>query len=597
MSGASRPSEPSQESPKTIDPITLELVRHGLIAAAEEMKINLTRTAYNTVIYEVLDFSVGLFDRDGNMISQTSGLPIFLGNLGEAVRTLKRDVGEENLRPGDVYLTNDSYAAGSHLNDVNVMQPVFLGPELLGFAVSRAHWIDVGGRDPGGWFSDTTEIYQEGIRLRSIQLYDAGRPLESVFRLLRDNVRYAESIMGDLRAQLSACRTGEERFLEIVSRLERDTVMAAIAEIQRQDELIAREAIAAMPDGVYCADAFMDDDGVAVERPKISVSVTIAGDCMTVDLAGSARQVRGPINLGLPGTISACRVAFKCLTAPLSPVSEGSFRPLRVIVPDDCMFNAKPPAPCAVWIISITLIDTIFKALEPALPDRVPAGQYGDVAAIFIFGNDPRSGQPYLIVEPEGGGWGAFRGRDGENVLIAIADGDTRNIPVEIVEAKYPLRIERYAIREDSGGPGRFRGGLGHYRDFRVLDHDAAITATMERSACPPWGLAGGGAGATNVLVVHPGGADERAYQKTSALPLGPDQVISVRTGGGGGHGSPFDRDSEAVRRDILDGYVSREAAFRDYGIVLTAETLEIDAEATKARRIQVARGEGRDIP
>ena len=195
MTGTSRPPQPVQTSQGTVDPITLELVRHGLIAAAEEMKINLTRTAYNTVIYEVLDFSVGLFDRDGNMISQTSGLPIFLGNLGEAVRTLKHDVGEASLQHGDVYLTNDSYAAGSHLNDVNAMRPVFLGSELLGFAVSRAHWIDVGGRDPGGWFSDTTEIYQEGIRLRSIQLYDAGRPVDSVFRLLRDNVRYSESIM------------------------------------------------------------------------------------------------------------------------------------------------------------------------------------------------------------------------------------------------------------------------------------------------------------------------------------------------------------------------------------------------------------------
>ena len=596
MSHPSRPSQSRGKPPKTIDPITLEIVRHGLIAAADEMKINLTRTAYNTVIYEVLDFSVGLFDRDGNMISQTSGLPIFLGNLGEAVRTLKEDVGETGLRPGDVYLTNDSYAAGSHLNDVNVMRPAFLGSKLIGFAVSRAHWIDVGGRDPGGWFSDTTEIYQEGIRLRSIQLYDAGRPVESVFRLLRDNVRYAESILGDLRAQLAACRTGEERYLEIARRLGPDTVMAAIAEIHRQDELIARQAIAAMQDGVYRADAFMDDDGVAVDKPAIRVKVTIDGDTMAVDLAGSAPQVKGPINLGLPGTVSACRVALKCLTAPLSPVSEGAFRPLRVVVPDDCMFNAKPPAPCAVWIISITLIDTIFKALEPALPDRVPAGQYGDVAAIFIFGTDPRSRQPYLIVEPEGGGWGAFQGRDGENVLIAIADGDTRNIPVEIVEAKYPLRIERYAIREDSGGPGKFRGGLGHYRDFRVLGHDAAITATMERSACPPWGLAGGGAGATNVLVMQPGSSDERSYQKTSALPLGPDQVVSVRTGGGGGHGSPFDRSPEAVREDVVDGYVSREAAYRDYGVVLLAETLEVDVEATKARRNHIVRGEGHTV-
>ena len=260
------------------------------------------------------------------------------------------------------------------------------------------------------------------------------------------------------------------------------------------------------------------------------------------------------------------------------------------------MFNAKPPAPCAVWIISITLIDTIFKALKPVLPDRVPAGQYGDVAAIFIFGTDPRSRQPYLIVEPEGGGWGAFRERDGENVLIAIADGDTRNIPVEIVEAKYPLRVERYTIREDSGGPGKFRGGLGHYRDFRVLNHDAAITATMERSACPPWGLAGGHAGATNVLVVSPGRSDERAYQKTSALPLDSDRVISVRTGGGGGYGNPLDRDPEAVRQDVVDGYVSRDAAIRDYGVVL-AETLKIDVEATTARRIHIVKGENSDIP
>ena len=596
MTGASHLLERGEASRRTFDPITLELVRHGLIAAADEMKINLTRTAYNTVIYEVLDFSVGLFDRDGNMISQTSGLPIFLGNLGAAVRTLKHDVGEENLQPGDIYLTNDSYVAGSHLNDVNVMRPVFLGSELLGFSVSRAHWIDVGGRDPGGWFSDTTEIYQEGIRLRSIQLYDAGRAVESVFRLLRDNMRYAESIMGDLRAQLAACRTGEDRFLEIVNRLGRDTVMAAIAEIHRQDEMTAREAIAEMPDGIYRAEAFMDDDGVAIENPKISVTVTIAGDDMTVDLAGSALQVRGPINLGLPGTISACRVALKCLTAPLSPVSEGAFRPLRVIVPDDCMFNAKPPAPCAVWIISITLIDTIFKALEPALPDRVPAGQYGDVAAIFIFGTDPRNAQSYLMVEPEGGGWGAFRERDGESVLIAIADGDTRNIPVEIMEAKYPLRIERYAIREDSGGPGKFRGGLGHYRDFRVLNHDAAITATMERSACPPWGLAGGRAGATNVLVVSPGRTDKRTYQKTSALSLGSNEVISVRTGGGGGHGDPFDRDPETVRHDVIDGYVTRDAAIREYGVVLSEETLEIDVEATKKRRTHLVKGEDYDI-
>lgn len=568
-----------------VDPITLEIIRHGLVAAADEMKINLMRTAYNTVIYEVLDFSVGLFDRDGNMISQTSGLPIFLGNLGETVRTLKKDVGEEGLAPGDVYLTNDSYVAGSHLNDVCAVSPIFLKDEVLGFAVSRAHWIDVGGRDPGGWFSDTTEIYQEGIRLRSVQLFRAGKPNDAVFRILRDNVRYSDSIMGDVRAQIAACRTGEERFLEIVRHFGKETLLAAISEIHRQAEIVTRKAISEMKDGVYHAEAFMDDDGVAIDRPKIAVTVTVAGDSITLDLAGSAPQVKGPINVSVTATISAARVALKCLTAPLSPVCEGAFKPLRVVVPDDCMFNAKPPAPCAVWIISITLIDTIFRALAPALPHGAPAGQYGDVAAIFIFGDDPRTNRPYLIVEPEGGGWGAFPDRDGESVLIAIADGDTRNIPVEIVETKYPLRIERYEVRQDSGGAGTFRGGLGHYRDFRILDHHARITGTMERSKCPPWGLDGGRDGATNVMVVNPGTHEEHPHQKTSALPLKPNDVVSVRTGGGGGFGSPFQRDPEAVRQDVLDAYVSREAARREYGVILT-ENLEVDRGATERARL-----------
>ncbi len=568
----------------SVSPITLEIIRHGLVAAADEMKINLMRTAYNTVIYEVLDFSVGLFDRDGNMISQTSGLPIFLGNLGETVRTLKQDVGERNLAPGDVYLTNDSYVAGSHLNDVCAITPIFLGEEVLGFTVSRAHWIDVGGRDPGGWFSDTTEIYQEGIRLRSVQLYRAGTPNASVFQILRDNVRYADSIMGDVRAMIAACRTGEDRFLEIAGRFGKALLLAAIAEIHRQAESLTRKAISEMKDGVYHAEAFMDDDGVAIDRPKVAVTVTVEGDSITVDLDGSAPQVKGPINVSLTATISACRVALKCLTAPFSPVCEGAFRPMRVIVPDDCMFNAKPPAPCAVWIISITLIDAIFRAMAPALPRGTPAGQYGDVAAIFIFGVDPRSRQPYLIVEPEGGGWGAFPDRDGESVLIAIADGDTRNIPVEVVETKYPLRIERYEVRRDSGGPGNFRGGLGHYRDFRILNHEARITATMERSKCPPWGLNGGLEGATNIMVVNPGSSAERSYQKTSALALKPDDVVSVRTGGGGGYGSPQLRDPEAVRQDVIDGYVSVQAASRDYGVILT-DALEIDRGATERAR------------
>jgi N-methylhydantoinase B len=567
-----------------VDPITLEIVRHALIAAADEMKINLTRTAYNPIIYEVLDFSVGLFDRNGDIISQAAGLPIFLGNLGEAVKVVSQDVGLENFEPGDIYLINDTYTSGTHLNDVTVISPVFVnsGQELIGFAASRAHWLDMGGRDPGGWFTDTTEIYQEGLRMRSVRLYEAGQPNRSIFQIIRDNVRYADSLMGDLRAQIAAGRTGEQRFRAIVDHYGLETVNACIAQIHDEGEQISRSAVTRMNDGVYSAEAFMDDDGVSVDRPKVKVTVTVSGEEMTIDLTGSEPQCAGPINCGLAATISGVRVAFKCVTSPFTPVTEGDFRPLKIVVPDDSMFNAQLPAPSGVYgIILMTLCDVIFMALAEAIPDQIPAAHYCDVCAVFIFGTDPRTGRPYLHVEPEGGGWGAFANRDGENVLIAIADGDTRNVPVEVLEARFPLRVERYEVRQDSGGPGKFRGGLGHYRDYLILDHDAFLTTVQERTKCPPWGLAGGKAAAVNALIVNPDTPEAESIKKVNAKPVKSGSHISVRTGGGGGYGDSFERDSELVRLDVVRGYVSLEAAREAYGVVLRPGTLEIDVEET----------------
>ena len=577
------------ETRTRIDPITVEVIRHGLAAASDEMKINLMRTAHNPIIYEVLDFSVGLFDADGDMVAQSAGLPVFLGNLSPSVKQIIADVGAERMRPGDVYLINDTYTVGTHLNDVVVCSPIFLADDttLVGFAASRAHWLDIGAISPGGWTSETTEIYQEGIRLRSIQLYAAGELNRDVHRLLEDNVRYADSVMGDLRAQIAASRTGERRYREIVERYGLATVDAAIAEMFRLEEQAARAAIAAIPDGVYAAEAFMDDDGVVRDATRaVKVTVTIAGDEMTVDLAGSSPQAAGPINCGRVATLSGVRIAFKAITSPLSLVNEGTFRPLHLVVPDDCMFNAKMPAPSAVYgLILMTLCDTIFKALHPAIPERIPAAHYCDVSAIFLFGTDPRHGRPWLHVEAEGGGWGANFARDGENVMIAIADGDTRNVPIEIVEAKYPLRIDRYAVRPDSGGPGRYRGGLGHFRDYHVLAEDCRITTTQERSKCPPWGLRGGGSAATNRVVVNPDGPAPLVIQKCTAHPVERDDIVSCQTGGGGGYGPPFERPVDEVRLDVLRGYVMVDAAERDYGVVIDPVTLAVDAEATARRR------------
>lgn len=578
---------------KTIDPITVEVIRNGLIAAADEMKINLARTAYNPIIYEVLDFSVGIFDEQGNMISQAAGLPIFLGNLGEAIKTVMADIEVENFRPGDVYLINDTYTTGTHLNDVTAINPIFADGVLIGFAGSRAHWLDVGSASPGGWDPSATEIYKEGLRLRSIQLYEAGKLNRSIYQILKDNVRYSDSLMGDLRAQIAAAHTGERRFKDLVARFGLETVKGAIAEMLRQGEMQTRQAIAEMKDGVYTAEAFMDDDGVAIDSPRVGVTVTIKSDEMTIDLTGSAEQLVGPLNCGLAATISACRVALKAVTSPLTPVNEGCFKPLKVIVPDNCMFNAKIPAPSGIYgLILMTLADTIFQALAPAITEKIPASHYCDVCAVFLFGTDPKTKAPYIHVEPEGGGWGAAPFRDGENVLIAIADGDTRNVPVEVIESRYPLRMVRYEVRQDSGGAGQYRGGLGHYRDYEILGHDTRMTTTQERSKFPPAGLFGGRPGHTNRVVINPGTAQEEIIQKCTAFELRKGDIVSVQTGGGGGYGNPLDRDHQVVLLDVARGYVSGEAARREYGVVLDPETLVVDMAVTEALRSRL-RAEG----
>lgn len=563
----------------TVDPVLLEVIRNGFVAAADEMRINLMRTSYNPIIYEVLDFSVGLFDSCGDMIAQAAGLPVFLGNLGAAVKTVIADAGPD-FRPGDLYLINDMYTTGTHSNDVTVVSPMFGEGCLAGFAVSRAHWLDVGGKDPGG-SCDCTDIFGEGLRLRSVALYRAGRRNESVWRILRDNVRNPDSQLGDLRAQVAAGRTGEARFSEIVSRFGLNTVLAANAELKRQGELRTRQALALIPDGVYRHEAYLDNDVVTDEPCRVCAAVTINGDSIHIDLTGCSGQRTGPVNCSYPATVSACRVVLKAITDPFGPVNEGCFEPLEVYVPEDSMFNAHPPAAGFVnGITDILLCDVILTALASAIPDRIPAAHYGDMAGFMIYGHNP-SGM-WIQQEPEGGGWGACPHRDGEPVLIFIADGDTRNVPCEVIENRYPLRMERYELRSDSGGPGRYRGGLGHHRDYRLLA-DGFMSGIMGRSVCPPWGLFGGQSAQHGVFVHNPG-PDEKHLMTITAYPLTCGDVVSVRTGGGGGYGDPLDRGVQEVAADVRAGYVTAKQAQDSYGVVIGPDG-DVDANATAAER------------
>jgi N-methylhydantoinase B len=553
----------------SIDSITSEIIRHLFISAAEEMKINLARSSYNPVVFEMYDFAVGVFDAEANMIAQAPGLPVFLGTLRENVKTVTADIGGlDKFQPGDLYLMNDPYVGGTHLLDVTCVGPVFDGDEILGFSVAKTHWLDVGGKDAGSYSNDTRNIFQEGLRLRSVKIFDAGQPVKPVFDTIKYNVRVSESVLGDLRSQIAACRTGERRFKAIVEKYGRETVSEAKTQFMNHAEKMARLAVEHIPDGRYEAEGWLDNDSLHPEGKHllIRVAIIVKGQEMVVDLTGSQAQNEGPINCGLATTISAVRVGFKCVTTPWVPINEGSFRPLKVVVPENSMFNAKYPAPCCQFGRHLlTMIDTFLKALALKLERKIPAGHYCDLGILSMSGIDSRNGQEFIHVDSSSGGWGASEGTDGESCLIAIQDGDSKNVPTELLEQRYPLRISQFCLRQDSGGPGKFRGGLGHIRDFEVLSDTVKLLTSVERHGYKPWGIAGGLDGLSNNAVLNPGPQREREVRKVTNFALKSGDILSMRSGGGGGFGLPSDRDPVCVLEDVIDGYVSIQSARTDY--------------------------------
>ena len=581
----------STPDPITTDPITTEIIRNGLIAATEEMKTNLMRTAYNMIIYEALDFTVGLFDADGNTVSIGIGLPMFIRGMSETVKAKLAHYGRADLHPGDVLLTNDAYLTGSHLNHMTFTVPIFAegdgaGGALIAFASCMAHWQDIGGVIGGM----TTDIYSEGLQMPIVKMYREGVLNEEILAVIRMNVRIPERALGDLRAQVAAVKTGEKRFLEMVAKYGAGAVTDAMASIMEGSEAAARDAVRAMPDGVYEASSFMDDDGVDVgQRVPIAVKVTVAGERMTIDLTNVAGQVKGFYNSGETAGRSCAQVAFKCLTAALDmPINDGCFRALDIVLPPGRVVSATKPAPMRWWMtFPMTIVDTIFKALAPALPDRVIAGHHADLVIASIHGRRQPGGDLFLYMGGLiGGGWGAKLGEDGVSGTIAINDGDTHNGPSEQVEAKYPVIVERYALREDSGGPGRNRGGLGTEQVVRSLG-DMTISTQVERVDCRPWGLFGGLSGAGNqVGLQRAGGTPETSPTgKMFSLTLHAGDRYVLRSGGGGGVGSPLERPTETVGRDVAAGYVSADAALDLYGVVIDPITRAPDPAQTEARR------------
>jgi len=564
-----------------IDPITTEIIRNAFFAVAEDMRATLWRSAFSPVIYEMKDCSVALFDEQARLLAQAPGLPFFLGALSEVVQVVIEHVGIENFNEGDIYILNDPYLTGSHLNDVDILSPVIFEGTLVGFTITRAHWLDMGSKD-AAYAVDSTEIYQEGLRLGPIKIMDGGEMVHDVIDIIARNSRLPYSLKGDMHAQIASCRIGERRYRELIERFGLETVRGSMEAIFATTDTLERAAVTAIPDGVYEAEGFQDNDFQSEEAIPVKVKITVQGDKMTVDTHGSSHQRPGCTNCGLVQTLSAVRLAYKFLIRPDLGVTGGSFRSLTIDVEMGSIFAAQEPTACLQYgSHTMLLVDLIIKALAPAIPDRVTAGLPGDAWNVIIIGPDPKGPGLFMCLESTAGGWGANAHADGDSGVVHFAAGDFKNLPVETLENKYPVRVHRYAVGTDTGGAGRFRGGLNIVRDYEVLADRSDLSLWFERTLTPQWGLFGGYDGAIPKVIIEPGTAQEQSLLKANHIPTPSGTRFRAFTGGGGGYGPPWERDPRHVLEDVIDGYVSRTAATATYGIHFKGLSLEIDLEKT----------------
>jgi len=571
-----------------VDVFTLDIIAEMLRASAEESFITLGRTSQSPIIYEVLDCACGLLSDRGELIAEAEGVPGFIGCLGFAVRAILEKFGAAAMRPGDIYATNDPYiGGGTHLSDVVLIAPIFYEGELVAFAANKAHWTDLGGMAAGSWTTDATEVYQEGLQLPAIQLYRQGQPIPSLIDLIAANVRLPQMTLGDLYASVAALRVGERGVMEVCRKYGVAALREATALLLERGAQVALARLAELPAGEYTAEDWIDDDGLSDEALRVCVRVTVRPDAFIADFTGSAPQARGPINTTWTGLQVACREIFKAIIDPHFPNNEGIFRPLRVVCPEGTIFTAQRPAPVSTyWETGAYVSDLIWQALFPVAQDRLPVGHSLSVCGTIISGVDAERG-PFVLVEPQAGGWGATATRDGESGLVVAGDGETYIMPVEVCEARYPILVEQFSFNTQPAGAGRYRGGFGLVRDYRILCERAELTATFGRHRYPPWGAGGGQEGSPNAVEIYPARATAPAIRrgKLARYPLQRGDMARLVTGVGGGYGDPLTRDPALVQADVRHGLLSVADARRLYGVVLDPVSLAIDEGATKLLR------------
>ena len=560
-----------------MDTITTEVVGNAFQSIAEEMGVALVRSAYSTNIKERRDCSCGVFSSNGGLISLAEHIPIHLGSMQGLMTEIAQNWNSWELSPGDVIIANDPYrGGGSHLPDIALLKPVFYQNAMVAFVSNIAHWSDVGGRSPGvGTAGDSTEILQEGVRIPPLCIVSKGQVRNDLLELLLLNMRDRHERLGDFRAQIAAMQLGERRLHELFDHFGIKTIVSSIADLHAYSERCLRTALKKIPQGTYCFTDQMDDDGVSDKPLDVQVSVTISHGSkpsIAFDFTGTSAQAAGGINMAWPALLATIFYSVKAIIAPDILLNEGFQRPISIKAPEGNLVNAQEPAPVGGRTDTCQrVVDAIMGALSQVIPERVVAASNGATTAIIFGGTKAISGRDFVYVEALGGGMGARVSKDGmDGVQVHITN--TSNLPIEAMEMEYPLRVLRYGLVPDSGGPGKYRGGLSIRKDIQALK-PVLFSAHSDRHCIPPWGLKGGLFGGRGRFLLNPNTTEEKLIaSKVSDVLVGEGDIISIQTAGGGGFGPPLERDPELVAYDYLQGKVSSQESRERYGVALSEE-------------------------
>ncbi len=544
------------------DPITQEIIQNSLQAAADEMFAAMRKTAMSSIIYEVLDMGTGILDHRGEIACSGAGIPAFVGVLDKSVKVVVAKFDPADIRPGDVYATNDPYYGGvTHLNDIIVMMPVFAEGTLIAWTANIAHNSDVGGMAPGSLTGEATEIFQEGLRLPAIRIIREGVTIDPVFEIIKVNSRMPDVLEGDVWAAIASVRIGAKRLTELALKYGVATFQRAMAGFMDFGEKVSRKAMAGLPKGTFELTEEQDDGTF------YNVKITITDDEFVVDLRDNPDQSKGPVNTSRDGVMVSCQMLFKSLTDPYSPANEGSFRPIRLLTREGSVFHAKEPAPIGFYYeIELRVYDIMWRCLAPHLPAKLASGHFASVCGTFIGGIHPDTGRQYTIIEPQIGGWGARAGADGNSAMFCGFHGETYNCPAEVNEARNGVFVDQMTLNAGPGGEGEFTGGRGIIMDYRVRAANGFLTAGYTRSKFPAWAMEGGREGSSNLVEFIPKTGAPVRYSFVSGLQTQEGDVIRVMTGNGGGYGDPKRRDPARVAMDIKNGLLTPERASEVYG-------------------------------